>query len=329
MRKKYEVRCSSHRPADWDRYCDNDWLKKDALLFDETWEEGFTYHFHPEFACYTFKRRMNLFTFGKFKLHVPITMVALPVSIDGEGYFGDLEALIHHLKEEGGLHLILNIRALEKIPQGIPYGRTLDTCIFDNNYEDFETYVSALRSPYRRRLRQALRRLGTVRIERIHNETFDDQLYALYKAVLNRSKYPLETLPIEFFKTSKDDIHVFYHDQKPVAFVMVKVEKDRLYFLFGGMNYAKRDALDLYYNMLIYILRLGIKQKSKTIYFGQTAESSKERLGCRREKRYMCIFTGNKTINKALSKFIGLFEYKPDPRVYHVFAEKNKDDIFA
>jgi len=81
--------------------------------------------------------------------------------------------------------------------------------------------------------------------------------------------------------------------------------------------------------MLIYILRLGIKQKSKTIYFGQTAESSKERLGCRREKRYMCIFTGNKTINKSLVKLMSLFEYKPDPRVYHVFAEKNKDDTFT
>jgi hypothetical protein len=322
MKKKYEVRCTSQRPADWDRYCDNDWLKNDVLHFDETWEEDFTYHFHPEFGCYTFKRKMNLFTFGKFKLHVPITMVALPVSIDGEGYFGNLEALMHHLQEEGGLFLILNIRASEKIPQGIPSGRNLDTCIFDNIYEDFNAYVAALRSPYRRRLKQALTRLGTIRIEKIHNENFDDQLYALYKAVLNRSKYPLETLPIEFFKISKDEIHVFYHKEKSVAFVMVKVEKDRLYFLFGGMNYDQRDTFDLYYNMLIYILKLGIKQKVKTIYFGQTAESSKERLGCRREKRYMCIFTGNRLVNKLLSMLIGLFEYKSTSKVYHVFTKK-------
>ena len=98
--------------------------------------------------------------------------------------------------------------------------------------------------------------------------------------VLGNSKYPLETLDKGFFQTIESDIHVFYKDEKPVAFISTKRVDNTLHFLLGGMDYTVLKELDLYYNMLLHIVRLGIEQKCKKINFGQTGEISKLRIGC-------------------------------------------------
>jgi len=105
---------------------------------------------------------------------------------------------------------------------GLAIGRTLPASVFDNTFETFEEYLMAIRSPYRRRINKALDRAKALKWEKIKSCDFDDRMYALYLNVLGRSKYPLETLSLQFFKEFDGEIHVLYQGNEPLAFVLVK-----------------------------------------------------------------------------------------------------------
>lgn len=320
MKEVFKAARYQVRPRDWEAHLgDNLWLDPAHLLFDPAWEDQFYYVVGEGYQCIEFKRHINVFTFGKFSLKLPFTMIALPVSIDGCGYDGSLEALIKDYTKRKGLMMLLNIRSSQDMKGRVPFGKTLGNCLFHNPFTSFEGYLSALRSPYRRRIKLALEKINPIRIDKIVNHTFDDPLYQLYLEVLHKSQYPLETLPIDFFKEAKEDIYVFYENQLPIAFVMVKAHDHQGYFLFGGMAYNKRDTYDLYYNMLILMIKWGIEKNLATISFGQTAESSKCRLGCEIEPRYMSVFTKYPWVNSLLGLVMPLLEYKEDGKQYHVF----------
>jgi len=303
----------------------NSWLQAENLIFDPKWSDSFFYVVHTNYQCFEFKRRVNLLTFGRFKLVMPITMIALPVSLDGEGFCGDIQELIRDYKQRFGLFLMLNIRTVDSFPKNIPVGNTLTTCVFTNNFDTFEDYKASMRSHYRRRLQLALNKSHGLKIQAIRPTEFDDELYETYLQVLQASQYPLETLPIDYFQQLKDEIYVFYEDKRKVAFVALKFMQGDLYFLFGGMNYDVLTTYDLYYAMLIFIVQQGIEKNVKKIYFGQTAESSKCRLGCTLEYRYMSVFTKYNGINWILRKVMPLVEYKIPKKEYHVFSDDKKN----
>jgi len=265
---------------------------------------------------------MNVLTFGRFKLVLPITMIALPVSLDGEGFEGDIQELIADYKRRFGLFLLLNLRNIDSIPDNIPVGKTLSTCVFTNEFNTFDDYKASLRSHYRRRLQLALMKSQPLCIQTIPPCEFDEALYNTYLHVLKVSQYPLETLPIEYFQQLDDEIVVFFEGNKKIAFVALKYMQNDLYFLFGGMTYEVLEKYDLYYTMLIFIIQQGIKKQVNRIYFGQTAESSKCRLGCTLENRYMSVFTKYNLINWFLRKMMPFAEYKIPTKEYHVFSEK-------
>lgn len=56
-------------------------------------------------------------------------------------------------------------------------------------------------------------------------------------------------------------------------------------------GFEKEDikTYDIYMNMLIWIIELGIKRGVKEIDFGQTSEETKLKLGCEEREKYMYI----------------------------------------
>ena len=119
---------------------------------------------------------------------------------------------------------------------------------------------------------------------------------------------------------------MFTHENQNLAFVMYLVDGDCLNFIFGGMDYASRDEYDLYYNMLLHLVELGIMEGVKSINFGQTAESTKCRIGCALDERFMVALSGNPLIMFLLKKLAPLLENKSVPLDYNVFknTELNK-----
>ncbi|MHB1454782.1 MAG: GNAT family N-acetyltransferase [Saccharofermentanales bacterium] len=310
MKKNFEGVSSKEIPAGWDdSVSGNPWMKAEVLTDLKNAGCEVSLIVHKDYVCCEYRMKLNILTFSRLTLSLPFWVVGLPVSVSGSGFCGDLDAMIRDYRKRKGLILLLNLESTEGIPSDIACGRTLPTCVFDNRYGSFEEYLSCLKSAYRRRVVAALSKGKPLEIRRIDGLEFTAEMYGLYLNVLQRSKYPLETLDIGFFRHFDAQIHVLYDNGTPLAFVMTKRFGIRLHFLFGGMDYTARDRFDLYYNMLLTVIRIGIEEKVSQIDFGQTAEGVKCRIGCRIHPKYMCAFAGNRLINRLFGLFSGYLEY--------------------
>jgi hypothetical protein len=329
MKKVFEGVIGHEVPEGWDDAWDamrndaredaqndagNPWMKVDVLRgLAGSGDSGVTFVMHDAYQCCEYPQRLNILTFRRWKLSLPFRVIGLPASLSGSGYRGDLAALIRDYRNRRGLFLLLNLERTDGIPPDVVSGHTLPTCIFDNTFETFDQYLATLRSSYRRRVRTALARGKDLEVRAIPGNAFTPEMYRLYRAVHSRSDYPLETLDIDFFQRFDASIHALYDGDVPLAFVMTRRFGDRLYFLFGGMDYAERDRFDLYYNMLLTIVRIGIDTRVASIDFGQTAEGVKTRIGCRIQPKYLCAFSSNRLIHGLFRIFRASLEYAAHP----------------
>ena len=316
MKNKFEGKISHNIPENWN--CGG-WLGADILRAAAGASDApFRCVTHPNYQSLEYDIKLNVFTYGQLKLNLPFTVIAPPLSIDQPGFEGDFTALARDYSRRPGVFLALNLPAP---PDGFPAAPTLPSCVFDNVFPAFDDYMSALRAPYRRRNLAALKKGAALQITQIRNADFSNDLLQLYLNVKNRSKYPLETLTADFFRRFPGEIFAFRLGKTPAAFAALRQTATSLDFVLGGMNYALRDQLDLYYNILLFILRLGIETRAKTINFGQTAESSKLRIGCRILPKYMSAFSGNVLLNAGIKRFGGALGYSGGFTDYRCFRD--------
>lgn len=269
---------------------------------------------HPNYQCFEYEMKLNIFTFSRLRLCLPVTVVGLPISLSKCGYTGDLNALIKDYQRRRGLFLVLNLD--EPCPElSVGRGETLGTCLLRQSFSSLEDYLNTLRSPYRRRLNATRKKAEGLLWRELAPEDFSQPLYDLYQQVVDRTQYPLERLNLSFFQRFPARIHVLYEQDVPVAFVQTLTQGNTLSFLFGGMDYQKRDQYDLYYNMLLQILRLGIDTGAAVIDYGQTAERSKMRVGCTLQPKHMAVFCHVPFLNQILKRVMAFFTYraKTDP----------------
>lgn len=326
MRRKFEGQEILLPSQDWDeRVSTNRWLNSDVLLSTLTPEHKVKAILHPSYCACECKIKLNLLTFSRMKINLPFVMIAPPASIDCSGYVGNVQEMITDYKKRRGLFLILNMNKDDArliLENTVAVGKTLPSCIFHNRFESFDHYLASLRSSYRRRIHAALEKGQKLNIAHICNADFDHEMHDLYLQVLKHSQFPLEELPVSFFQQCGSDIDVFYYQGRPVAFVMYSLKNGLMSFIFGGMNYQDRDSCDLYYNMLLHMLTIGIENKVETIDLGQTAENTKCRLGCELEERYMAAFSGNRFLSALMCRFAPLLAYDQEPIHHTVFKQQ-------
>lgn len=262
--------------------------------------------------------KLNLFNFKNIiPLKVKVQVIGLPISISQKGYNGDLNKVIEIIKKRKGLKIILN--ADEQIIEG---AKTLSTFVFENHYETFDEYLINLRSTYRRRINKALSKRNDLIINEIKRCYFNEEHYNLYLSIMNRTKNPLETLPIEFFKDYEAEIYEFMDNKRHVVgFLQLKEFGEKLCFLFGGFNKDDVEKYDIYYNMLLKIIEIGIKKKVKTIEFGQTAEESKLKIGCKEIYKYLYVHHSNFILNFVIQSLLPIMSYRSYKILHHVFKE--------
>lgn len=267
----------------------------------------------------SYKSKLNVFNFKNIlPLRLNIEVIALPISLSHRGYFGDPYKVKRIVEKRKGLKLILNSDTA--FEDG---GLTLSTFIFHNRFDNFSDYIDSLRSSYRRRINIALLNREKLIIRKIDKSNFNEEHYLLYISIMKRTENPLEVLPIEFFKEYESEIYEFIDkDTKRIlGFIQIKQIDDGLLFLFGGFDKADNQTYDLYYNMILKIVEVGIKKKVKLIEFGQTAEESKLKIGCIEKKKYLYIHHSNPIINKAVKLLVGFFSYKPYKVKHNVYKK--------
>jgi len=278
------------------------------------------YYYDTDNYCITYRIKLDLLNFSRWRLKVPTRVVGFPFSICHQGFKGNLEDVLPQIK---GLTVVLN--ANEKLEKNC--GNTLSTYVFENRFKDFESYLKALRSPYRYRINKALKKGKTLKIKTIEPQAFNSKYYKLYEEVFNNSNDQLEKLTLDFFQTYPAEIITFEdYLGEAVGFVQLKIVSNELMFLFGGFNKEVNLKYDLYYNMLLYIIKRGIESKVKTINMGQTADESKIKVGCTEEEKYLYCYHSNRLLNKLINTLIPLFSFKRYAIKHHVFKEGNHAD---
>jgi len=269
----------------------------------------------------TYRLGMDLLNlWGRLSLKLDTNVIGLPISVADPGYKGRERDVESFLKKQRGLWVVLN----GKKPFSVQ-ARTLSTFVFKNSYKSFQDYLNSLRSPYRRRIKRALERGRDLVIQ---EGTFTQEHYGLYLDVVKRSDHPLEVLPMDFFKEYRGDIYQFRSKEgRLLAFVQTEKHKDTLRFLFCGFRREDVEEFDLYFNMLLWIVKLGIEEGVTEIDLGQTSEESKLKIGCQERERYLFIHHHNLVLRWILRKLLPLFSYRSYPISHRVFKEEHNADI--
>lgn len=271
----------------------------------------------------SYELKINLLNFFNiFPLFIKTRVIGLPISISEKAYWGEHSKLEKIIRSKKGLKILLNG------DESLGYkGRTLSTFIFNNDYSSFKDYLNNLRSPYRRRINKALEYRKNLIIKDLKNNDFSNIHYSLYKSIMDRTENPLEILSMDFFTKYDSEIYEFLHREtkEVLGFIQVKQFKETLYFLFCGFKKEDNYNNDLYYNMLLKILEIGIERGIKKINFGQTSEESKLKIGCIEVPKYLCIYHSNFILNKILQLLLPVFSYKPYGIKHNVF--KNPSDF--
>lgn len=268
----------------------------------------------------TYIHKLNLFNFKKgFNFSLPIRVIGLPISVEISGIFGNISQVVIMLRSLNGLSLVLNSNS----PFGSG-GKTLSSFIFENQFSDFDKYMESLRSSYRRRLKIAQDKGKNLCIKKVDPQDFNSNHYNLYKDVYDRSENKLELLPLEFFKEFNAELYEFKDSKGEIlAFVQILERKNELFFLFCGFSEEDVNDHDIYYNMLIFILKEGIRRGVDTINFGQTSEETKSKIGCIQVPKYLYLHHNNPLLGWLLKKLTPYFSYKGYPKKHRVYKVKS------
>ena len=111
---------------------------------------------------------------------------------------------------------------------------------------------------------------------------------------------------------------------QPVGFVQLMENGSELIFEFVGIDYKYNAQYQVYHRMLYEIIRYGIENGFKSIDFGQTADDTKLKLGCRYTYLYAWLHHSNRLVNYLLGKFAPRLVYKPVGVNFRVFREESK-----
>ena len=314
----------------WDSLGATVFMKKEFLKHleqtnycDQTYYE---YYVNEKLVAATlvYSLKIDLFTFSNLSLPIKVRIVGIPASVAAPPIIGDPnyfnELLKEILKNERGL--ILGLNFLEShLEEQVVDMNTLPTLIASVPDQSFVNYLQRMRHPYRRRVKKSIALFNTVKTKIEPCSAFTEHHYALYRAIMERTSTKLEILSIPFFQNLPPAFKLtsHYFDTKLIAWQITVKDDTILYFLFGGLNYDYRDRFNSYFNNIISIVDIAVRNGANVIDFGQTAELSKMRLGAIRENRKMFFFHKNVVIRTLLKAFKPLISYSSKTQQPHVF----------
>lgn len=166
--------------------------------------------------------------------------------------------------------------------------------------QNFDDYLISLRHPYRRQIKNSLKKIGQKRpsidkkskrsgdeihFELIGAENFDFKaFYRLYISVMDRAEVKLEILNETFFENFFRAMHqevkilCLYHGDRLLGAFVISLINDTLSFIWTGKE-GGRDQYDTYSNLMTAMIQCAYDHNCKTIVFGQTSYYPKQRMG--------------------------------------------------
>lgn len=330
------IKKAEELPEEWNKLCDkNIYMQKNFLIYMEKVNNcNQSYHLFYKndvlYSCFMmFEKKSDLFMFANdLDIKVKMKFIYLPLSVTEPGFVFDedkseVEKILNSMK---GYKIIMNTDENDSL-ENFHQGNYLPICILENKWKTFEDYMNSLRSNYRRRYNQALKKRKDLKIEILqNNDDFTEEMYQLYEQVYNHSEYYLEKLNLDFFKNDISKIITFTVNDKVSAILQLIEDRknDTLIFEFVGYDYSIAQEYDLYHNILLTIVKYGIDNNFKYINLGQTAYDAKLKLGAKMNYNYLLFSHSNKFINWLIKKSIHYLDYKVEDYSFNVFKEEIK-----
>ena len=335
--KRYDT--ASGLPPEWDGLTgDNPYMRREFLVFlEKEIPCGQAYYIFygtdgaPDTIFATLRnKKFNIGMLTKRKLIADMTLVYFPVWVKRPGIILGKERAadaLKFIKKTKGFKMLLCIPD-PNIKSGYIKGNSAPACMLDIRWDGFDGYMNDLRSGYRYRYNKALKKSSALRKTVLaDNAGFSEELYGLYEQVERNAKIKIDKLPIGFFRSNFFKILVFSDPGgKPVGFVQILENGEELIFEFTGFDYAVNAEFQVYHRMLLEIIRYAIEGGFKRVDFGQTADDTKLKLGCRYEYLNLYINHFNPFVNfiyRILARFL---DYRPLKPEFNVFKETSLHD---
>ncbi len=283
-------------------------------------EEGFVY--------VKYRKKVNALTFFKnFSMKINLSIIGIPMSVSSPGYAfkaSAKQAMVASFYKSSFWSIVLN----SPDELGLPWGQTLPDYLLTLKGEEFEDYMTSLRSHYRYRIQKAIKKGHAFNIKVIcQSETFDEKDYRLYESTFSRAQYPLEKLSIDFFKQYPAKIIRISLHNSAVGFIQYKVHKQTLYFMFCGFHEKTNHDHDLYINLLITLVKAAYQEGCTKIDFGQTTETTKMKLGAEKVDRKLYVTSRHKMIKHLAKWILPHISYKSEENTFRVFREDESTGI--
>ena len=321
------VSTSMELPEDWDGIAgDNIFLRRSFLSHLERVNPcGQRYGYLMEggsikVICVDYDLKLDIFTYSFLSLKLPVRIMGIPCSVSKPGFAvlpGFEASLAERFQTLKGAKLILNSNT--KLPGA--EGVTLPTCKLPLSWGSMEDFLGSMRSPYRYRLKKALKKWAGVEVEYLDPAEFDQDLYRMYEQVYEKSEAKLEKLSPEFFSRLPLPAKLIQASAqgRALGFAAVVENGPELIFLFTGFDYSLQARYDTYLNLLLEIVKYGLERGFSRIELGQTAEETKLKLGAALHPKSMYLFHSNPLINKLAGRLAGVLSYRPPNFDFHVF----------
>lgn len=156
------------------------------------------------------------------------------------------------------------------------------------NWESFEDYLSDMKAKYRKRVTSTLKKGGDLTKKSLSLEEITEckeELYKLYLQVADKAKFRIFLLDPQMFQELKRflkdqfTLDAYFVDDQMIAFTTRIFNGDVIEGYSHGLDYELNKVYDIYQNILIDDIKVGIKNKIKKINFGRTSIAMKSSLG--------------------------------------------------
>lgn len=155
------------------------------------------------------------------------------------------------------------------------------------SFKNFENYTYALQSKYRVRLNKVLELNKRTEVIALTKDNFLDyrtEIESLFLNVLNRSKFKLTTISVDYFyqfllNLDRFRMKGYLYDNKLIGFVSYFQLDTIIEVHYAGIDYEYNQSHRIYNYMLIDMVRTTLDSGLSRTCFGRTAQELKSTLG--------------------------------------------------
>lgn len=194
----------------------------------------------------------------------------------------------------------------------------------DPSWETFDDYLQAVRSKYRVKFKKVIKQGSAIEIRSLNEEDmieYNDRIYELYSSTADRALFSLFKLDQNYFKKLKKCfgdqliINGMFLENKLIGFYTFVQNLNHGDAHFIGYDVSLNSKYNIYFNILLGLIKEAIQTKSRFLNLSRTALEIKSSVGAEPHEMNIYLRHENALINKmlpfALARIVPKNDWEP------------------